>query len=190
MPERISNKTEQAKSHEHSVESNHEHRVQKSHELTTENTSLEQQKNVEKLESIRRSIEEKAASSEATESKLDVPEEKQNYFVGNSVKQHSLHTSLTSIRRSLSGPERQFSKIIHNSAVDQVSEIAGKTIARPSGLLYAGIFAFIANISVVVICRYFGYEYNFFIGIVAFVVGFGVGLIIELLLKTKPHKNP
>jgi len=189
MSEQAPKNHESQKEHENLVDSAHEHKLRKSHELAAEKASHEQQKNIEKLESIRRSIEEKAETSEATEHKLETPEEKQHHFVGASVKEHNLQRSLTSIRRSLSGPEKQFSKVIHNPAVDQISEIGGKTIARPSGLLFAGIFALIANISVIVICRYFGYEYNYFIGIAAFVIGFVVGLIVELLLKARPRKN-
>ena len=97
------------------------------------------------------------------------------------------HTSATNTlkqaRKSLRPTERQFSKLIHNPAVETASDIAGGTIARPSGLLWGGIFSMIASIAIMIVCRYYGYEYNYMIGLASFVGGFFIGIFVEATLK-------
>lgn len=161
----------------------HERRIQKYHEVMSEKTRHEHK---EKIEDIQKTIEREAKKSDEididqkpeTKTKSDV-----STFISSDLSSQALKQNLKMIQRGLSKSEKRFSKIIHNPGVDLVSETAGKTIARPSGLLFGGTFAFIANLGVLIICRHFGYEYNYLIGIASFGGGFALGLAIELLYR-------
>jgi hypothetical protein len=87
------------------------------------------------------------------------------------------------VQKQLPPTQRTLSKIIHNPAVDAVSTVAGETVARPSGLLSGALFSIIANLLIIGICRYYGYEYNYLIGLLGFVGGFVVGLFVELVYR-------
>lgn len=90
---------------------------------------------------------------------------------------------LTSVRRNLSAPERQFSKIIHQPAVEKTSDFVGKTVARPSGILFGGIFSFVLSFGAYLLARYLGGELRFSIFMVTFVGGYLLGLILELIWR-------
>lgn len=96
--------------------------------------------------------------------------------------------TLRRAQKELSTAELQFSKIIHNPKVEAASDAAGATIGRPSGLLVGGIFSLIASIGVLMACNYFGYEYNFTIGLLAFAAGFIFGLLSESIYRLFKHK--
>jgi hypothetical protein len=83
----------------------------------------------------------------------------------------------------LSPPERVFSKVIHNPAVEKASDITAKTIARPSGLLLGSIGAFVASLAVFVISRRTGFTYNFLIFMIMFVIFYLFGIVLELFLQ-------
>lgn len=97
--------------------------------------------------------------------------------------------TLTSVRRKLSPPERTFSKIVHNRAVENTSDIVGKTVARPSGVLYGGLFSFVFSLGAYLLARHLGGEMrpNFFI--ITFVGGYIFGLFIELIVRVSKSKN-
>ncbi len=108
------------------------------------------------------------------------------HFSGHLLDSHSGSKRLIkSAQKQLSAPERQFSKLVHNTSVEAVSDLTGATIARPSGMLAGGIASLLISIAVIFICRFYGYEYNYLIGIVAFIAGFFLGLLVELLLKVR-----
>lgn len=103
--------------------------------------------------------------------------------VGAQLRASAVHSTLKKVRKQLSGPERAGSRVIHQPAVEAVSAAAGATVARPSGLLVGGAFSLLANLLVLYICRRYGYEYNFLIGLTAFAAGFALGLIIEAVSR-------
>lgn len=87
------------------------------------------------------------------------------------------------VQKHLKPSERRFSKVIHNQKVEIVSDIAGGTVARPSGLLYGGVFSLLSSVVLYFISKHYGYEYSFFVGILFFVGGFVLGLLIESVVK-------
>jgi len=98
-------------------------------------------------------------------------------------KKQSPNSTLKQAQSRLSPSERKFSQVIHNPTIETVSDIAGGSIARPSGLLWGGIFSFFGSLTVLFVCRYFGYEYSYFIALAGFAGGFITGIIIESLWK-------
>ena len=104
-------------------------------------------------------------------------------LVSKDLRQMKYSRTLQSIRKDLSAPEKALSKIVHNPVVDAVSSAAEKTVARPSGLLFGGIFAFLGSSSFLYIAKHYGYEYNFLMFALFFAAGFGLGLILELIFR-------
>ncbi len=99
-------------------------------------------------------------------------------------KKHSFNATMHHVRNNLNTPEKTFSKIIHKPAVEKASEIAGSTIARPSGVAGATILAFIGLLSVYGIARFAGFELSGSEMPLLLAIGFIAGLIIEWLYKS------
>lgn len=97
--------------------------------------------------------------------------------------QETFNQTIRRVQKKLPAPERFLSKFIHNSKVETVSDVIGGSIARPSGLLWGGLFSAIASLSVLILCRYYGFEYNFSIGLISFGGGFCLGLLVESLSR-------
>lgn len=152
------------------------------HNSYEEDSSSKKQENIK---SIVQKIEQAAKSSK--EIKLDQKPHEQTPVAHHSAespyKDHSSAQTLRTVQKQLKGPERQFSKLIHNQKVELASDVTGATVARPSGLLLGGILSLLSSITVLIICRYYGYQYNYVIGLAAFGGGFLLGIVIEFLFK-------
>jgi len=108
-------------------------------------------------------------------------------LVNKDLKEIKYKRTLQSVRKDLSKPERTLSKVIHNPLVDAVSSGAEKTVARPISLLTGAIFAFIGSSLYLFVVKHYGYEYNFLIFVLLFAAGFGLGLVVELILRLLHH---
>ncbi|MEK7059678.1 MAG: hypothetical protein AAB971_02900 [Patescibacteria group bacterium] len=95
------------------------------------------------------------------------------------------------IQRKESAPQRALSKVIHQPIVRAVSETAGKTVSRPSGLLGGGLVAFLGTTGYFYLAQHIGFKYNYLVVIILMVAGFALGLILELLvnLATASRRN-
>lgn len=85
------------------------------------------------------------------------------------------------VQAELSGPERTFSKVIHNKTVERVSDAVGGTIARPDAILSGSIFAFIAVLSLYLMAKYYGFALSGFETIAAFVIGWLFGIVFDFV---------
>jgi hypothetical protein len=162
----------------------HNHDLEKLDELI-EKGKESRHEHAEKLNEIRHEAHEQAQSAEellAEHTEKEKPEEGPG-LVGKDLKSLKYKRTLQSVRKDLSGPERVLSRVVHNSAVDAVSEVAGKTIARPSGLLSGAFFAFLGSSIFLWVAKHYGYQYNFLLFTLLFVAGFGLGLLLELLVR-------
>ena len=145
----------------------------------------------ETLEDIREEAEEEATTTEDLV-KLEDEATKQpepNLYVNDDLKSLKYKRTLQAVRKDLKPSERVLSKVIHNKAVDAASEVAGKTIARPSGFLVGSIFAFVGSSVFLWISRHYGYEYNFLMFAMLFVAGFMIGLLVEMGLRLATRKS-
>lgn len=176
--------------HEHSK--NHEHAAElkeierKSHEKSAEKAKDAAHEHKGNIENIRESIEKEALTSETSkgrEKHSPKHEKDQSRYVSKELVDESYRRTLNRTRQHLSSPEKAFSKFIHNSVVDSVSELASKTVARPSGILAGGIFAFLGSSVFLWIARHYGYEYNFLLFAVLFLGGFFFGLLCEAIIR-------
>ena len=177
----------------HNSENNHEYQPGKEihepetlkQEKSTEN-HVSKKEHLASVESRAKKVEKHSTSSDELERSFHETrgeKTKEPQYVTPSLKGQAKKQALKNIRRELSPAGRIFSKAIHQPIVDAVSETAGKTIARPTGLLSGGMFSLISSIAVFGAAKYYGYEYNFFIGIISFIGGFITGLLIEGLVR-------
>lgn len=142
----------------------------------------------EQINKIRQTIEKSSKSSEdiSKANKDNEPKQKHrptNVAIGDQLQAQALKKQLRTIQEKLPPAQKQFSRFIHNPTIEKISDGASATIARPSGLLFAGVFSFITSIIVMSISRYYGYEYNYLVGLVSLAGGFVAGLILEALFK-------
>ena len=75
-----------------------------------------------------------------------------------------------------------FSKFIHNQLIEKTSDFFEKTIARPNLILAGSIFSFTLTLIAYVIAKKYGYILSGFETILAFIIGWIVGLIYDYFL--------
>lgn len=99
------------------------------------------------------------------------------------LQKQTLQRELKSIQRKESAPARALSKVIHQPAIRATSEVAGKTISRPSGLLGGGIVAFVGTSVYLYLAYYIGFTYQPTVFLVLLVAGFAAGIVVEYALR-------
>lgn len=137
----------------------------------------------EHVDAVTHKVEEEAISGEElmpAESTKDAHADAGPAYVNRELKDMSFRRTMNNTRRQLKAPERVASKLIHQPVVEKVSEVAGKTVARPSGILGGGIFALVGSFLLLWITKKYGYEYNYLVFFMLFVCGFVLGMIAEL----------
>lgn len=92
------------------------------------------------------------------------------------------HT-MASVQRQLPTLSRSFSKVIHNPAIERTSEVAAKTVARPSVTAGATTTAVIAGGFIYLFARHYGYEISYIFIPLLLLVGGVVGVVFEGVLK-------
>ena len=97
--------------------------------------------------------------------------------------------TLTRARKRLRAPDRLLSKVVHNKAVDAASEVIGNSVARPSSMLGGAFVAFVGSSILLSLTKRLGYEYNYLMAIGLFVIGAGIGLLIEFGYKASRRTN-
>lgn len=99
-------------------------------------------------------------------------------------KEHSFNTTMHHVRRNLTKPERQLSKFIHQPVVEKTSEVLGKTVARPSGIMGATLAAFIGLLSVYSVAKFAGFQLSGSEMPLLLLLGFVLGLFLEWVYKS------
>lgn len=139
----------------------------------------------ENLEDIRAEAHEKAKSASEVlfKREQEAKEPDTPLLVNKDLKNIKYKRTLQSVQKDLKPAERALSKVMHNEKVDAISEVAGKTIARPSGFLAGAITAFVGSSIYLWTTKHYGYEYNFLFFAMLFAAGFALGLLVELGLR-------
>lgn len=104
-----------------------------------------------------------------------------NLYITKATKKAAYKKTIRRVQHQLPKRERAFSKVIHQPVIEKVSEVGAKTVARPSGVLAGGVCALLGSTFVFYMAKHYGFKYNFFVFILLLVIGFAVGLVIELL---------
>jgi hypothetical protein len=88
---------------------------------------------------------------------------------------------MTRTRKRLRAPDRAFSKVIHSPVIDKPSELIGNTIARPQGMLWGSVFAFVGTSVLLWVTNHYGYEFNYLLVVLLFLGGSLFGTAIEAI---------
>lgn len=164
----------------------------KKHE--TESNQPEHDQIAESLDSLRSHIETQAVSSNETArgSAEDAPAASQ-HVLQRELKADAYKQTLERTRSRLSPPARVFSRIAHQPAIEAISTIGEKTIARPSGLLAGSACALLGSAFLLYMTKHFGFTYNYGVFLICFVGGFVLGLLLEaawhLLFRRHDHDS-
>jgi len=170
---------------QHEVAANQENQVEKPKNI--EHPGSEGEQSAEKqiavtVEAARLKAQEQSKSSSETPLESEqLSTEAEPTFVSHNLKNIARNRLLKQVRENLPKREKLFSQIIHQPAIDSLSELSSKTIGRPSGLLAGGICALLGSSVFLYIAKHDGYRYNFLLWGIFFVGGFVVGLILEAL---------
>ncbi len=152
-------------------------------EATTEGHESETQD----VEAIRENVEQEHNETTIAPPELEVDKAKEEVELpppNKTVKAQALNQTLKETRQKLSKPQKAFSKVIHQPQVDAISDITGKTIARPSGLFFGGFFALIGSLLYFFLSHHYHFTYKYIAFSLFFIGGFIIGLIVEFLGKT------
>lgn len=141
------------------------------------------QKQSELLESARRTASEEANEIKAEKSNSDNQKQNEKLQITKLDKMYSYKLTMSKVQSSLPNSGRRFSKLIHNPVMEKASESLEKTIARPSGILGGGLLATIGLLAMVIFAKRNGFELSGSELIVLLVVGWFLGLMIELIWK-------
>lgn len=93
----------------------------------------------------------------------------------------SFDREMKDIRRQMPALSRAFSKVIHNKAVERVSDAASKTIARPNAILAGSSFALVFTAVLYFWAKNAGYPLSGFETIAAFIIGWLSGIIFDFI---------
>lgn len=85
------------------------------------------------------------------------------------------------VQAGLPKASRSFSRLIHQPVVARVSEVAEKTVARPSAILGAGITATVGLAIMLFFARRYGFSLSGSEFILLLAVGWAVGLGVDLI---------
>lgn len=163
------------------------------HELPTHAQKPERAKREttpEKLEQIRATAEQSAESAAGEKNPIEQLEKAEKATepvmspkaINRELQAVELNRELNHLRRKESPPERVLSRVIHQPVVRVVSEVTGKTVSRPSGLLGGGLVALLGSTGYLYYARHMGFQYNYLVFTALFAGGFVLGLVLELLV--------
>jgi hypothetical protein len=146
----------------------------------------------DRLSEIRNSIQESAGSSRegkqalaSTHTRTQSP-----LYVDKRMKAQSLKHELKAVRKQLPKSEQVLSRVVHLKPVQAASELGEKTIARPQALLWGGLCAALSSAALYLTAKYIGFQYNYLLGILFFVGGYFIGLLVELTYRLTHKPSP
>lgn len=122
---------------------------------------------------------EKLADKHETNREIS-PAEKRHSF-SKAEKAAGFKTIMSETQSQMSAPSRTFSKIIHNKAIERVSEVTGNTVARPDAILSGAVFAFLMTLGVYLVAKNLGYPLSGFETIGAFALGWVLGITFDFV---------
>ncbi len=143
----------------------------------------------EHIENLHKSVEKHAISGKEHSAGEHHQAKNHPVLVNAQLKDMAFSRAMTRTRKKLSPISRGFSKIVHAPIIDKPSEFISKTIARPQGMLWGAVFAFIGTSGLLWLTRHYGYEYNYLLVIILFVTGAVIGTAIEGLLYLMKSKK-
>jgi hypothetical protein len=93
----------------------------------------------------------------------------------------SYKRTIKQVQDELPTSSRVFSKIIHNKLIEKTSDVVSTTIARPDAMLAGSVVAFIFTLITYITAKEMGYTLSGSETIVAFIIGWVVGIVYDYL---------
>lgn len=134
------------------------------------------------LETARDEVE-RAAESEPARREQITSQDRQPTRITNLDKTRAYQQTLRVIQSGLPALSRGFSRVIHQPAVERLSELGEKTIARPSGLLGGGLAATLGLAIMLFYARRNGFALSGSELALFLIVGWSLGLLVEFAGK-------
>jgi len=164
--------------------------VEKLLEATTERSPAElqaeqasQQDQLEKARAVAETAEQDDPLARMEASETEAAKQTPVAPPNSSLKKLTLQRELQDIQRKESAPVRALSKFIHQPVIRAASEVAGKSVSRPSGLLGGGIAAFLGTSIYLYLAYHIGFTYEPSVFVFLLVVGFVAGVTVEMLAR-------
>jgi hypothetical protein len=170
--------------HPHLPERSKHHEQSPEARTHTQVETLHTDRQTEKLlpiDQLQKTAENQARSSaEMNQPSTESSQEATSSYINHELKDLAYRRTMSRVRTQLSSPEKLFSKMVHAPVIDEVSDFAATTIARPSGILGGSVFALLGSAFVLYLAKHYGFEYNFLLFGLLFSGGFVIGILIEL----------
>jgi hypothetical protein len=94
-------------------------------------------------------------------------------------REKSFNQTMKRVQTELPTSSRAFSKVIHNKTVEKTSEALASTIARPNAILAGAVAAFFLTLITYTVAKTIGYRLSGSETIVAFIIGWIIGLTYD-----------
>lgn len=140
--------------------------------------------NKENLQSV---IEQQAQTSESYKKQAEANNHDTNphkHYLTHKIKTAVFHQTMNDVRSHLSPTEQRFSKIIHNDTIESLSNLGGKTVARPSGILGGATILVIGSFIVLFFAKRYGFEVPLSLFGALYIFGFIFMIIVEYIYNT------
>lgn len=151
-------------------------------------------KQADDLDQLRSTIDQQAPTSEDIAKPHLHDQDNQHrshHYITKKIKATQYKQTIKEVQANLTPTQKRFSTIIHQPAIERVSEVGAKTIARPTGIVSGALFALIGSLIIMYIARHIGFEIPTTIFGLLFIVGFVFGIIAEFVLhlfkRSKSH---
>lgn len=171
-----------------SIEASKEHHEKLKNKMEKEaskEASSAEKNDHKELHETRKTVESEAISGKEIQSKNN-EKQKEPQNITKAEKTRTYKSTMGRVQNQLSTPSKTFSKIIHNPAVEKTSETLSTTVARPSGILGAGVVGFIVFSVVLYFANRNGFEIpsNSALFVIILIGGWTTGILIEFLYKS------
>jgi hypothetical protein len=165
-------------------EKNHEHheKLKETPESSVEHIQVKHEAPLD-LEKIRETVEKEGEHVEIHAAEVEKEEPRHIAPPDTELRKVTLNNTMARIRRQLPGPEKTFSKVIHQPVIDKVSEITGKTIFRPIGFMLGAMIGLVGSSVVLFLSRHYGFKYNYITFFAFFIIGLVLGMVLEILAR-------
>ncbi len=166
--------------HESLREKHEHHNKLKEHHEKARTAEHEHKKN---LEAIQETVESTAKSSKESGFTSEVtPRTNEPFILGSELRTLSFNRTMLGVRKHLRPAERKLSRIVHQPAIETTSDIAAKTVFRPTGIIFGSICMLLGSVILLWMSKRYGFSYNYLLGLLLLGAGYIVGCVIEFLL--------
>ena len=124
-----------------------------------------------------------AEKSEAEEVKQEKKKQpaKAERLITKEDRKDSFKKTMETVQSQLPKSSRTFSKVIHNPTIEKVSEVTGRTVARPNAILSGSVAAFVLTLAIYTLAKINGYPLSGFETIAAFTIGWLAGMLFDYI---------